>query len=221
MAYNLLDLQTALQDDLKDPNFSASRLTRYINYGQLWIFNTHSFRFCEKSVSGALTIGSYQFNQQSDHQSTIGGVLIDVSNPNRMFRLDKKSYLPHRQFFEQIPNPAGNAQALPSNWTEYSSQIYFNCPVDKAYTFSQRYFRVPVTLANPTDVPIVPESFRELLELYTKFRAESYRGNHDIAIMIESQMNAMLESMTLRYSPAVQVANPRMQGATIKVDRLY
>ena len=221
MAYNLLDLQSAIQDDLKDPNFNASRLTRYINYAQLWIFNTHSFRFCQKAVSGALTIGSFQYNQQTDHQSTIGGVLIDVTNPKRVFELNKDTYRPHREFFESFPDPSSNTAAMPSAWTEYSGQLYFNCPVDKAYTFNQRYYRVPVTLAAATDVPTVPESFRELLELYAEFRAEGYRGNRDVSVMIEGQMNNMLESMVLRYSPATMVANPRMRGATVRVDRLF
>ena len=221
MSYILLDLQTTLQDDLKDPNFSASRLTRYLNYGQLWIFNTHSFRFCQKSVSGALTIGNYEYNQQTDHQTTIGGVLIDPANVKRVFELNNTTYKPHREFFELIPDPSSVTAAMPSMWTEYAGQIYFNCPVDKAYTFNQRYYRVPVSLVNATDVPTVPESFRELLELYAQFRAEGYRGNRDVAIMIEGQMNNLLESMVLRYSPATSVGPVKMRGARVRVDRIY
>ena len=110
---------------------------------------------------------------------------------------------------------------MPSVWTEYAGQLYFNCPVDKAYTFNQRYHRFPVSLSAPTDVPTIPESFRELMELYAEYKAEAYRGNRDVSIMIENQMNAMLESMVLRYSPTTLVANPRMRGATSRVDRIY
>lgn len=77
MAYTLSDISQAVLDDLKDPGFSLTRIDRYVNRGQYAIFNTHMFRFCEKMVSGALTVGKYSYDQQADHQATIGGVLVD------------------------------------------------------------------------------------------------------------------------------------------------
>lgn len=212
MAYNLLDLQTAVQDDLKDPSFSATRILRYLNYGQLAIFNTHLFLFTEKAVTGALTIGKYIYDQQADHQSTIGGVLIDPGNTTFRIILNKDNYLPHRQFFEQYPDPTIYANSQPSVWTEFGQQIYFDRTVDKAYAFTQRYYRIPTSMSAPTDVPSVPESFRELLELYACYRAEKYRQNHDIAAIYKQEFDDELESMVLRYSPAQQ-AGPSLMGS--------
>lgn len=217
MAYNLQDLQSAVVDDLKDPSFSLARITRYLNYGQLAIFNKRMLKFTQKPVTSTLTIGAYTVNQQTDHQSTIGGALVNASNVV-VFELSAATYQPHGEFFENYPAPNVLPNACPSAWTEFGSQIYFNAPVDKAYTFNQRYYRIPTTLANPADVPTAPEAFRELLELYAEFRAEGYRGNHDIAKVLEGQFDQGLEDMTIRFGAMTSVAAPVMRGATRRVN---
>lgn len=217
MAYNLLSLQTAVQDDLGDTAFNTTRITRYLNYGQQAIFNTHMFRFCEKSVSGALTIGKYTYNQQDDHQSTIGGILYNPTSTSSQLVLDEDNYLAHREFFDRFPAPELQTNNMPSYWTEFGNQIYFNCPVDVAYTFKQRYFCVPVDI---TDVvaPTVPVSFRELLELYADFRSEKYRGNHDIAGTYKQAFDDELENMVLRYAEATQLGPVVMGSNRIRIN---
>jgi hypothetical protein len=212
MSYNLQDLQSAALDDLQDPSFNVTRLTRYLNYGQLAIFNTHLFKFTEKAVTGALTIGKYIYDQQPDHQTTIGGVLIDPTNTSFRIVINKDNYLPHRQFFEQYPDPTIYANAQPSRWTEFGGQIYFDRTLDKAYSFTQRYYKIPTSLSAPNDVPSVPEPFRELLEYYARSRAEEYRGNLDIAAVYMQKFEDGLESMVMRYNPS-QVAGPMKMGS--------
>lgn len=212
MSYNLLDLQSAVLDDLQDPSFSVTRLTRYLNYGQLAIFNTHLFQFTEKAVTGALTVGKYIYDQQSDHQSTIGGVLIDPAQTTFRIVINKDNYLPHREFFERYPDPTIYANAQPSMWTEFAGQIYFDRTVDKAYSFTQRYHKIPTSLSAGTDVPSVPEPFRELLEHYARSKAEDYRGNHDVAAVFMQKFEDGLENMVLRYNPS-QVAGPMKMGS--------
>jgi hypothetical protein len=203
MAYTLGDISAAVQDDLKDPGFSLTRIDRYVNRGVNAVFNMHMFRFCEKMVSGALTVGEFAYDQQIDHQATIGGVLIDETNDNT-FVLNDQNYLPHRQFFEQFPDPNLNTSGMPSFWTEFGDEILFNCPADKAYTFKQRYFRTPTALEDATDIPDVPASFRELLEFYALYRAEKWRGNHDIAATYKQDYEDGLEAMVLRYAEGQQ-----------------
>ena len=217
MAYTLLDLQTSIQDDLKDSSFSASRITRYLNAAQLVIFNTHVFKFCETAVTGALTVGEYTFDQQSNHQATIGGVLVDPETDTRRFILNEETFLSTRDFFERFPDPSTETDQLPAWWTEFGDQVYFNCPVDEAYLFTQRYYKVPTALASSADVPSVPSAFRELLELYSLFRAEKYRGNHDVAATYKQEFEDGLESMVLRYSTN-QVAPHVMRQTRTRVE---
>lgn len=217
MAYTLADLQSAVQDDLKDPSFNATRITRYLNYAQDAIFNTNLFKFCEKSVAGSLTIGEYTYDQQSDWQTTIGGIVYDPSNTSVRLILDENSYLDHRDFFDSYPAPDLNPNALPSHWTEFGDQVYFNCPVDKTYTFKQRYYREAVDLTSPDDVPDVPKAFRELLEFYADHRSEKYRGNHDIAATYLQEFEDGLESMMLRFAETTQIGPVIMRNARSRI----
>lgn len=217
MAYTLLDLTTAVQDDLHDPSFSSTRIVRYLNHGQRVIFNTHQFKFCEKSVSGTLTVGKYAYLQQADHQTTIGGVLIDPVTTTRRVTLDQDTYLPSREFFAEYPDPSTAANAQPAYWTEYGNQIYFNVPADKVYTFRQRYFRVPTDMVATTDVPDVPVSFRELLELYADYRSEKYRGNHDVAATYKQDFEDGLEAMNLRYAGVTQIGPTTMRQTRSRI----
>lgn len=212
MAYDLLDLQTAVKDDLKDPSFSASRITRYLNAGQRAIFNTHFFRFCEKIVSGSLTVGEYTYNQQTDHQQTIGGVLVDPDDSNVRVELDKYNFLTSIDFFDQYPDPATLDNNRPGCWTEFGNQIYFSCPVDKAYVFTQRYYRAPTELNDTNTTPDVPETFRELLETYALYRAEKYRGNHDVAATYKQDFEDGLEAMNIRYASTTLTTFPKTRG---------
>jgi hypothetical protein len=164
------------------------------------IFNTHDFKFVEKSVTGTLTIGDYTYEQQTDHQATIGGVLVDPDNENK-FVLDEDSYMAHRDFFNTYNDPSLYDNAMPYAWTEFSDQIYFNRPVDKAYTFIQRYYRTPTDMSSDSDVPDVPEEFRELLELWADYRGEKYRGNHDVAATYLQEFEDELENMVIKYAP--------------------
>lgn len=218
MAYTVLDLQSSIQDDLKDSSFSATRILRYLNRGQSLIFNTHTLKQCEKSVTGALTQGTHTYEQQSDHQATIGGVLVDPDNSNSYTVLNEKNYLPSREFFATYPNAANDTQGMPTVWTEFGDQTYFNCPPDKAYIFTQRYYRFAPELEVSGDVPLLPVAFRELLEFYALYRSEKYRGNHDIAATYKKDFEDGLETMAMRFGPVTQVAMPTIGTGRVRTD---
>jgi hypothetical protein len=220
VSYTLLDLTTSVQDDLQDSSFNSTRIARYLNYGQLAIFNTHMFRFCEKAVTGSLTTGDYTYAQQSDHQSTIGGVVYDPNNTTNRLILDENSYLAHREFFDRVPDPSFNDAGMPYLWTEFGDQIYFDRPVADTYTFRQRYYCFPTQITNDTP-PIVPEAFREILELYADFRSEKYRGNHDIAGTYKQEFDDGLENMVLRFAEATQVSPVIMPSNRVRINESF
>jgi hypothetical protein len=217
LAYNLLDLTSAVQDDLKDSSFNSTRIRRYLNHGQKIIFGTHEFKFTEKSVSGSLTIGEHTYEQQSDHEATIGGVLINPSATTSYWVMDETNYLGYREFFARNPDPSVNTNARPSEWTEFGDQIYFNCPVDKAYIFKQRYYRIPTDMTTDASVPDVPVTFRELLELWADYRGEKYRGNHDIAATYKQEFEDGLEAMAMRYGPVTSVGPTIARQTRVRV----
>lgn len=200
MAYTLLDLTTSVQDDLKDSSFSSTRIRRYLNHGQRVIFGTHDFRFVEESYSDTMSLADLSITQQANHQNTIRLTLADPSDATRVIIFDETNYLSHRDFFVKYPNVSAHSNAAPSEWTEFGNKIYFNTKVDKAYTFVQHYYRTPTAMTADADVPDVPESFRELLELWADYRGEKYRGNHDVAATYKQEFEDELESMSIKFS---------------------
>lgn len=218
MAYTLLDLQTAVQDDLKDTSFSSARITRYLNYGQRVIFNRQFFRFTEKLYTGTISANATSVAQQADHQSTIDGLLYDPNSTARQFVLDETTYMPSREFFTQNPTPDLQEAGSPSWWTEYGTTIYFDRPLDVTYNFRQRYYYWPPDMSSQNDVPTVPEPFRELLEMYADYRSEKYRGNHDIAGTYLQAFEDGLEDMTLRYSEPTSIGPTVMGSNRTRVD---
>ena len=201
MSYNLLDLTTSVQDDLKDSSFSSTRIRRYLNHGQRVIFGTHDFRFCEESYTGAMTTGDTTITQQTDHENTILLTLIDPDDDTQWIQFNEENYLAYRDFFKLYPNAEALENAAPTCWTEFGNKIYFNAPVDKDYDFIHLYYRVATSMSADGDVPDVPEQFRELLELWADYRGEKYRGNHDVAATYKQEFEDELENMSIKFSP--------------------
>lgn len=210
MAYNLGDLVSAAQDDLKDSTFSASRLRRYLNEAQHRVFNIHTFKFTQRAVSGALTVGVYTYEQQDDHESTIGGALLHPDDDHIVLVIDRDNYLSHEQFFERYPAPEHKAAGIPKWWTEFGDQFYFDRPVDDDYILTQRYYRHPTDMSDDLDVPDVPANFRSLLEMFALFKAEKYRGNHDVAATYKQEFEDDLEAMVMRYGKGISGGLPKV-----------
>ena len=202
LAYDLLDLTTNVQDDLKDTSFSTTRIRRYLNHAQRVIFATHDFRFTEKAYSGSMTTGDSTITHQTDHENTIKLTLIDPSDGQQWMSFDDQNYLAYRDFFEQYPNADAYDNNVPHYWTEFGNKIYFNVPVEKDYDFIQLYYRIATPMTATDDVPEVPETFRELLELWADYRGEKYRGNHDVAATYKQEFEDELENMAIKFSTA-------------------
>jgi len=203
MPYTGTDLISAVQDDLKDASFSSTRILRYLNYGQNTVANTFRFKFWQTSFTQILTIGVTTVAQQSNHENTISGVLVDPANTATRFKLNRDTYLDNDTFYEQFPDPTTEKSGMPVFWTEYGDMVVFNCPIDKAYSYTQKYRKLPTVIAAGT-TPDVPEAFRELLELYAVSRAEKYRGNHDIAATYKQDFEDGLEAMNIRYAMNIE-----------------
>ena len=200
MAYNLLDLTTNVQDDLGDTSFSTTRIRRYLNHGQRIIFGTHDFKFCEESKSDSLTTADTTLTLPTDHENTWKLVLFDPTDATKFYVFNEDSYLNPRDFFDKYPKASAQDNNLPSAWTEYGGLLYFNLPIDKDYNYTLWYYRIATPMSADSDVPDVPETFRELLELWADYRGEKYRGNHDIAATYKQEFEDELENMGIKFA---------------------
>jgi hypothetical protein len=205
MAYNLLDLRSRVRTKIKDTSYSATSIDGFINDAIIEISDLFIWKQFNKVVEGTLTADDYTFEQQSDHQTTSKLVLIDPDDTTRYFNMTKYR-MPWQRFFEVYPAPDTRDSGLPANWTEYGDQIYFNCPVDKAYKLRQFYQKIPTDLAEDADVPELPTNFREAIVLGGSYRCEEERGNYDIAGILQNRFNDRVSDLMTRF------ANDTLEG---------
>ena len=199
MAYDLQDLRIRVQSKIKDSSYSASVIDGFLNDAQQEIADLYPWTYFQKIVSGALTIGEYTYEQQSDHEITERLILLHPTDPDWYFNITK-NYLPHESFFSRYPAPDTQDNSQPYEWTEYGDQLYFNCPVNLAYVLRQYYRKTPTELAADGDVPELPRSFREALVLGAAYRCEEERDNYDIAAVLQRRFEEKMADLILRHA---------------------
>lgn len=72
-------------------------------------------------------------------------------------------------------------------------------PPDKAYEVIYEYFRLPVDLENPTDVPTVPEQFRHVIVDGAMYYAFLFRGNSQDATIMYQKFLEGIKNMRSLY----------------------
>lgn len=205
MAYNLLDLRTRVQKKIRDTSYSSSTIDGFINDAIMEIADVYPFKQFNKLVAGALTVGEHTYDQQTDHQTTRKIILVDPDDSTRYFDITE-NYMPYDEFFEHFPVPDAHSNAQPFYWTEYGNQIYFNCPVDKAYIMRQFYQKIPTELTADDDVPELPQNFREAIVLGATYRCEEERQNYDIAAVIEGKFGDRVGDLIGRFANETMTA---------------
>ena len=199
MAYNLLDLRARVRTKIKDTSYPASTIDGFINDAIAEISGLFPFRNFQKIIDGDLTVGEYTYDQQADHETTIKLILIDPVNSTSYFDLTS-GRLTSDKFFNSFPVPDSQGNAQPAYWTEYGDQLYFNCPVDKAYTLRQLYQKLPTELSDDADVPELPSIFREAIVLGATYRCEEERGNYDIAAIVNNHFSDKVGDLMTRFA---------------------
>ena len=198
MAYQLSDLITEAQRRANDSSYSSAEITDYLNDTIREVSSRHTWPFLEKVVEGPLTIGETTYDEQTDHDVTLDSYLI---HPDSTTDVSLLTYLGHDEFFSIFPNPDASTQNRPTHWTTFAGNITFNCPPDQAYVFRQRYYKVPTALSQSSDVPTVPERYKEVLLRGVLSRIEERRDNFDYAAIHRNEFENLLEDMAMRLIP--------------------
>ncbi len=205
MAYNLLDIRTRVRSKIKDSSYPSATVDGFVNDAIVEIADLYPWKYFEKVVEGSLTVGEHTYEQQSDHQTTNKLIIIHPVNVTTHWDITKyrKSW---NEFFDIYPAPETQDDAQPIYWTEYGNQIYFNCPADLAYTLRQFYQKLPTELSADSDIPELPQNFRECIVLGAAYRCEEERGNYDIAGILQNRFNDRTSDLMMR------LANDTMAG---------
>lgn len=206
MAYNLLDLRSRVRTKIKDSSYSSSKIDEFINDAISEIADLYPWKYFQKIVAGALTVGKYTYEQQEDHQTTTKLILLNPDTPTSHWDMTD-SRKPWEDFFSIWPAPDTQNESQPSAWSEYGDQIYFNCPVNLAYILRQFYQKIPDDLENDSDVPELPKNFREAIVLGASYRVEQERDNYDIAGVLQNNFGDRVSDLIMRF-PNDTLAGP-------------
>lgn len=197
--YNLSTLVADVKDELQDESYDDNRIIRYINQTYLETFGEVPYSFFEKTYKYE-TIDSGELEVPKDFQSMIRLV---VEKGGMKWPL---KYAKPQDYFAEYEG------MKVYQYTIIGNTIHFHLPEvdcatiddndpDNYYTMKIYYLAKPVRLTNPTDRPLLPEEYSEILILGAVARAERRRGNYDFAQIYDNRKAELLTNMAMRYGP--------------------
>lgn len=198
MAYNKLGLRSLVRAKIKDSSYSADAIDGYVYDAICEIADLYPWKYFQKLVSGALTVGEHTYEQQDDHQITSKLILLHPTNTKSFWDITRYRK-PWEEFFRTFPAPDRYDNSQPIYWTEHGDQLYFNCPANLPYILRQFYQKTPTELVSDIDVPELPQSFQEVIVLGASYRCEEERDNYDIAMMLENRFGTRVASKITRF----------------------
>lgn len=197
--YNLSTLVADIKDELQDQSYDDNRIIRYINETYFETFGEVPYSFFEKTYKYE-TIDSGELEVPKDFQTMIRLV---VERDKLKWPL---KYVAPREYYAEYEGMKVYQYTIIGNTIHFHLPDEFNCDQDDSnpdsyYTMKIYYLAKPVKLSNPTDKPLIPSEYSEILILGALARAERRRGNYDFAQIYDNQKAELLTNMAMRYGP--------------------
>jgi hypothetical protein len=239
MAYNYLEITNALlrslnEVELTSANFLTSKgfyahardavnnALRDINQaGQDWPFN-----HVEQTETLSDGISRYAFPSDAakiDFDSF--RIKEDTTFGNKTIRLDVITYDDYLKKYIDLEYSTDTSRLdVPSKVCQAPSDEFVVVPPPKEdYEIVYEYYRIPVDLVNPTDVPFVPERYKHVILDGAKYHAYMFRSNEQASALAKNKFDEGLKRMrsilinkyeyiTSTYRPhgAVIITGPRL-----------
>ncbi len=211
MAYNYLEITNALLRSLNEVELtSANFLTakafyahakdavnnalRDINQaGQDWPFN-------HVEQEDTLTAGENRYSFPTDASKIDFDsfrIKADSTFGNDTVRLKVITYDDYlKHYVDQEYTIDTSVRNVPSMVCQAPSEEYIVIPPPReAYELVYEYYRIPVDLVNPTDVPFVPERYKHVILDGAKYHAYMFRSNEQAANIAKSKFEEGLKRM--------------------------
>lgn len=197
MAYTLLDLRTKLTTQIGDPNLDSTVMTDALNYTQQSIFNTFDLTLNSATQTNAVAAGA---NTLTDALPTTLQRITSlyITSPSALAANLTDYFIPIKDFRDNFPdagNYSGNLQ-----WWSYLTSVEFAVDATEAVVVKIDYIKSVPLLSATTDVPVIPESFEELLMLGAKTRIYEQKEDFDYASQFSNRYADLLEAFATRYS---------------------
>lgn len=197
MAYILTDLKTKLQTQVGDPNLDDSVAADALNHTQQEIFGKFDLTLNSDTQTNAVAAGANTLTSAlpTDFQRVSS---LYISSPTALSGDLTEYFLPVKKFRELYPN-AGTYTGVLQEWTLWTS-IQFAMNAAAAVTVKLDYTKTIPYLSTGADVPVIPQSFEELLVLGAKIRIFEQKEDFDYSNQFTNRYADLLEAFITRYS---------------------
>lgn len=239
MAYNFLELVNSANRKLNEVELTSAQFpTAKGFYAQLKDAVNASLRDINQShfewpfnhieAEETLTAGTSRYAYPSD-ASIIDfdsfRIKADTTLGNETKRLSVITYDSYLQnFVDQEYTTSTDKRDVPLYVCQAPSQEYVISPAPKEnYEIVYEYYRIPVDLINATDVPFVPERYKQVVLDGTMYHAYMFRSNEQAANMAKGKFEEGIKRMrtilinkyvymTSTYRPysGYDIAGPRL-----------
>lgn len=189
MTYNVGQIVTDVRNKLDDSNFSATLIKEYLNDAQREMVNRHKFKFMEATYTASLTTGTYSYSLPTAVDIVEGFRITDPSG-NEVDLTN--NYLTFEEFDNRFPDPDEQGTAKPHWWTIREDSFLLYPRPDNTYSLDIRYQKQPTALSDDSDVPDVPERYKELLVVGILSRCHKFNDNYDLAQVEEEKFDKLL-----------------------------
>lgn len=171
---------------------------RYINQQEYeWPFN-------HVEAEETLTAGTVRYAFPADAK-TIDFDSFRIKRNDTFNNATKKlNLMSYEEYLEKYVdyeyNTNTNVRALPEYIFRTPNQEFgVIAPPNNAYELVYEYYRLPVDLINPTDVPSIPEQFRYIIVNGAMHFAYMFRGEGQEAAMIQQRFDSEIKQMRSLY----------------------
>lgn len=198
--YNLSGLIDRIQVRLDDEEYPETTITQFLNDALFDALGEAHYQFLEKTYKAA-TQQPGVLPLPRDYQSLITMTAKIGKNIWPFEYMDYKDFL----------NLSKDNGEKNYHFTVFGGNLLYTVPdvsddpyedgEERFYDITVYYLAKPLPLVNPTDVPIIPYEFGEILVMGALARAERLRDNFDYAAIYENKYDELVTNMKLRYCP--------------------
>lgn len=197
MAATFIELKTKLTTQIGDPNLDISVMGDALNYTQQSIFEAFDLTLNSGQQTNAIAIGSNTLtNPLPDDFERVSSLY--VSAPIAISRNLTNYFLPIKKFRDLYPNPTFYSGPI-QEWSFWTS-LEFSTLSSQNLTIKLDYVKSIPFMSAPTDVPVIPQAYEELLMLGAKMRVYEQKEDFDYASQFTNRYADLLESLVTRYS---------------------
>lgn len=197
MSYVFSDLKTKLQTEVGDPNLDDSVAGDALNHAQQEIFGKFDLTLNSATQTNSVTSGTNTLASAmpTDFQRVSS---LYISSPTALAGDLTDYFMKVKDFRSQYPD--AGTYVGPLQWWTFWTSIEFAVKASSDVVVKLDYIKTIDFMSATNDVPVIPQSFQELLMLGAKIRVFEQKEDFDYANQFTNRYADLEEAFVTRYS---------------------